>query len=577
MKIQTFIKRHLNRRLADDKTLVVFDPDGLYRSIVSRMASEKTVVVDGSESTILGRETAMTAWCRMGQSDDENIRLLVYIPIRKPVTEKERQLNPYQTFALGGGAFPAGDGESYQALCRQAAPDLAPKIDQLFSEGLPDFETVNNLLSGGANWPKLKTLLKAESAAEILAAVMSPTGKQQIALEEDGAWLDEFKRFLTAVLDCRLKTKSAKLSTVAAEIWRYVLFSEFTFDLPQSLPDALKDVPRAADRFAGLVYAVCDSLRQSEQHQQRYMELANLTAVDLKLEVHVAGVTDLGKRDTFAFEERFYLNTFVEAVIEGAFDKAVMICDQRNRSIWVRHIAERQQLWTLAGRALRLMTTAGDMKKQVADVETHTGSIFDFYCERFRLTDRLHRDFEQAVTDAYGELGVLEKIVVQARKQYLGVAEALQAKMMAAVKIEGWPVSDRIRQSDVFDRFVAPWLKDRQKVAYFLVDALRYELAVELENDLSDAFATEIKAVCAQLPTVTSVGMAALMPEADGSLTLVKEKNGFVPYVKGKKVVVPKDRHQYLQGYYGDRCHMRHLDELSPVSIVLKAAASRRR
>jgi hypothetical protein len=94
------------------------------------------------------------------------------------------------------------------------------------------------------------------------------------------------------------------------------------------------------------------------------------------------------------------------------------------------------------------------------------------------------------------------------------------------------------------------------------VDALRYELAVELENELSASFRTQITPVCAQLPTVTSVGMAALMPEANGSLQLVLEKEDLYPYVKGQKVLVPKDRYAYVCKHYGDRCHMRDLDEL---------------
>jgi hypothetical protein len=244
------------------------------------------------------------------------------------------------------------------------------------------------------------------------------------------------------------------------------------------------------------------------------------------------------------------------------YDRANDIVAKRNQSIWVRHIAERQQLWTVADRALKLIVAVGDMLPEVADVAQSTGAIFDFYCERFRRVDCLHRDFEQAVADAFGELDSLNNIVKKVRKQYFSAIEALQEKFIAAVCDEGWPVSGRTRHSEVFNRFVAPWLKDRQKVAFLMVDALRYELAVELENELSSNLTTDITAVCAQLPTVTSVGMSALMPDADGNMELVKDKGDLVPYVKGLKVLVPADRFKFMQKFYGDRVYMRDLDEL---------------
>ncbi|MBW2006039.1 MAG: PglZ domain-containing protein, partial [Deltaproteobacteria bacterium] len=457
---------------------------------------------------------------------------------------------------------PEGDGEAYQALCRQAAPDLAIQIDRLFADGTPDFETINNLIAVGANWPKLKTLLKAESPVEILVAIMSPSKIQKKSLTGDIAWLSEFKQFLKTTIGITLKTKSSKFAAINRELWRLVLFSEFVFDLPGNLPDSLKDVPRAAKTYIDLINTVCDVLRDSEKHQMVYMKMADQTTDDLSLEKHMAGIANLGVRDTFAFEERNYLKVFVDAILEGKFDLATEAISNRTRSIWVRFISERQQLWTIADRGLELIRTAQDLKNALNGLRQDLEPIVDFYCDHFRRLDRCHREFEQSVADVFGEFDVLEPVVDMARKRYLETAEFLQSMFTAVVKAEGWPVSGRIRNSEVFDRFVAPWLKERKKMAYFLVDALRYELAVELENELSASFRTQIKPVCAQLPTVTSVGMAALMPEANGYLKLVLEKDDLYPYVKGQKVLVPKDRYEYIRKHFGDRCHMRDLDEL---------------
>lgn len=562
MKIQESIRNHFKTRLETKPVLVVYDPERHYQGIIKNMGNEHCTVIDGGGSTILAREQTMEAWRTLPLDETGQKRLIVYLPTPKPITNKARQLDPYQVFALGGGEFPHSDGETYQGLCHQAAPELISQIDALFAHGTPDFETINNLIAKKATWPKLKTLLQSESAIEILSALLAPSAKQEEALKDDKAWEGEFKEFLRSVLDLSLKTKSTQWATISEEVWRFVLFSEFVLDLPGELPGALKDVPRAAGVNQDLIYAVCACLQGTESHQQRYMVMANKVAAELGLEKHFEGVADLGRRDTFAFEERTFLRVFCEMAIGEKFAEAAEVFQERKNSIWVRHTSERQQLWTIADRALQLFKHAGDIQEAFGSIDTSTAGLFNFYCERFRHLDSLHRGFEQAVTDAFGELGELEAFVEAARERYKKAAEKLQTVFITAVKKEGWPVSGRLRNTEVFDAFVAPWLEKRKKVAYFLVDALRYELAVELENELAGYYKTEVTPVCAQLPTTTPVGMAALMPGAKGSLSLRKEKDALVPFVKDKKIVVPQDRYNYICSLYGDRCHMLELDEL---------------
>ena len=165
MRIQEFIRDYLKKRLEETICLVVYDPEERYKEIVLSLGEDKgCMVVDGSMSTILGRERALEIWQGLMKDEEEQQCLVVYLPIEKPISDLERQQNPYQIFAIGGGEFPRDDGDAYQALCRKAAPDLAAAIDDLFEPGVPNFDTVNNLIEGKSNWPKLRTILKAESA-----------------------------------------------------------------------------------------------------------------------------------------------------------------------------------------------------------------------------------------------------------------------------------------------------------------------------------------------------------------------------------------------------------------------------
>jgi PglZ domain len=572
MKIQEFIRDQFKKRLDSGGCLVVYDAEGCYRECAADLASDACAFIDAGESIIAGREQALNEWLKLarpGKSAKQQRQLVVYVPAPKPETDEDRCRDPFQIFALGGGVFPEGDGDSYQALCRRAKPDFAVQIEALFQAGVPDFRTVDNV-GAGKGWPRLRTLLGVESAAEILVALLSPTAAQGEALDEDSSWQAEFRSFCGDVLDYTPKTKSQKWATLSSELWRFILFSEFAFDLPGELPVRLRDVPRAAKTFSTLVMAVCKNLRDSERHHVRYMEQAGHVAGELKLETAMQGIEDMGFLDTFAFEERCFLRVFVKAALAGELGKAQKLSIERRASIWVKH-TDRQLAWTVAERALELMTKADDLATELESEGKGVTASFDFYTKRGFLLDTLQRSFEQAVADCYGSMDGLDDLIEAARQKYQSFAEALQAKFIGAVVSEGWPASGRGRSTEVFDRWVAPALKERGKrIAFFLVDALRYELGVELERQLSKEGACELTAVCAQLPTITRVGMAALMPEANENLRLTLEADKLVPMLKDRAVVVPNDRLDYVRSIYGDQCAMIDLDELLAMNVSPK-------
>ena len=105
MKIQEFIKAHLKGRLDNQIPLVIYDPEGMYKDLVQALANEETTVIDGSKSTILGREAAMTAWCRMGRTDDEDVGFWSIYPSNGPPRGRNAKKIPTRYLRLGAGSF----------------------------------------------------------------------------------------------------------------------------------------------------------------------------------------------------------------------------------------------------------------------------------------------------------------------------------------------------------------------------------------------------------------------------------------------------------------------------------------
>lgn len=558
--IQEYISTYINERVKGCRSLVVYDQEQNYQDLVLKLANEECIVIDAANSTILGREQAVETWRDLATANEKC--MIIYLPYKKPIRDIEKQQNPYQIFEIGGGSFPDSDGESYQALCHKAAPDQVGQIDQLFAVGMPDFETINNLIQGGNSWPKLRTLLKAESATEIVVSFLSPSDKIKSALNDDQTWVSEAKEFLHSILHLKLKTSGKKWKSISDEVWRYLLYSEFVFDLPVELPVELKDVPSAPESCTDIIYGICDILRGTDSYQEAYMDHARQTEEFFKLEKSVNEFENLGERDTFEFEERTFVKQFSDAILSENYNRASDILAARQNSIWVKQTIERQAIWTLANWSSQLIKQVRDITDSLNKVGDSLIEIFNFYIDRFRLIDKLHRDMERAISDTLGEFENLDQLIETARELYFQSAEVLQSKFIFGVTKEGWPVNSILRNNDVFDQFITPWLNDRKKTAFFMVDALRYELAAELEIKLSEKFESELHAVCAQLPTVTSVGMASLLPEVNGHIRLKCEKGQIVPFIKDAKVCVPQDRLNYVKSLYGERVEMIDLDKL---------------
>ncbi len=462
MAIADFIKQYFLKKLEKSSCMVIYDPACRYKELVQGMAGDGFKIIDGTASTILGRETAMDAWRDLAEQKDGLKYLIIYLPIKKPIKEQEKQRNPYQIFAIGGSEFPADDGDEYKALCHKAMPDHVTEIDKLFAAGMPDFATIDALEKGNS-WPTLRTMLKEESPREILVAFLSPSDAQKRALDADASWVPEFIQFAATTLGLKLRTKGTKWASISEELGRYVLFSEFVFDLPGDLPEELKSVPAAPEAYRDIVYSVCEALRSSDKHEVAYMDMANRIEAQLNIEKRMSQVEDLGQKDTFAFEERTFLLVFVKNVLAGSIGKAQDVANIRRNSIWVRNTDERQILWTIAERALELLNEIDAINASLGMNFTDLSGIFSAYTDRLQKVDKLQRNFEQAVADSDGQCDPLSEFIEVTRKQYLEFIENIQKAFIEFVQKEGWPqmISCAIRRC-LTSLLLLPWRPEKR-------------------------------------------------------------------------------------------------------------------
>jgi hypothetical protein len=406
----------------------------------------------------------------------------------------------------------------------------------------------------------LRTCLNVESAREIILALLAPTQKQTEALKANDGWAPEAKALLEKSLGLKLMTRGRTLSPIADELWRFLLFSEFAFDLPTALPASLSNVPKAPPEARTLIEHLCDTLRNGSVTRTEYIARAEAVEQELRLPDCCSSITDLGVRDTFPFEERTFLAEAVKALVGDNIDGARTIVSRYASSVWIGK-GESQAQWGLVEAGLRLVEGCDDAERQLAENGRSLDALIGRYATSLSDADRLQREFEQAVGDYIPTDASLSDAVDYCRRRYSKLAEKVQPVFVKHVETAGWPPQGCLSSTDVFDAIVEPLLKESgRRVALIMVDALRYELGVTLHRQLADIEQAEIRAVCAQLPTVTPVGMASLLPGAGAGLRLAKDGDGFSVTLNGAKMGAVASRMDVLHNRFGDRFVEAQLD-----------------
>jgi hypothetical protein len=235
------------------------------------------------------------------------------------------------------------------------------------------------------------------------------------------------------------------------------------------------------------------------------------------------------------------------------------IVAHRLNSLWIA-LAERQgrrSEWQAAKAAVELLDAAASF----AEPPRQLAAITAAYQQDYYRLDRAHRLLEQAVGQRSEEHDGLDQVLNLAREKYRDCVSRLHTAFLRAVEMEGWPPTGAglLENGRIFAEVVEPLLAQGRKVAYLLIDSLRYELAADLKETLLLQYPTELRLSFAQLPTYTEVGMASLMPGAKAQLNLREKdlgggKRKLVTHLGDRPVTDPTTRFNYLREFKGDQC-----------------------
>ncbi len=551
--IREYIINYFKSKLKDSPSLVIYDAEHLYVELLPALKDANTEVFDISTSILSERENALDYFSQALPAK-KNARMVLYIPFAPPETNQEKIDDPFFIFTLGGSYFPFDANDKYISLCKACFKDKEQKIDQLFEQETPEFDTLD-ALGGGNTWAKLQTLTGGKSEKEILTAILAPSDLQKQNLKKDKTWQKEYKDVAKTV---GLDTKEKSFDGISYELWRFMLFSEFLFDLPIQLPESLKLVAAAKPSAKVIVIEICKSLRNNKTSEDIYVEMAEKIATELALPIIFKNENNLGEIITFSFEDNTYYFHCISLLLEGKTSEANAIISNSKENIWLHHDEERKRYWKLAELGCHIIQRSKTALANTTSLKT----IIDSYTSEVYKIDQLQRKFEKELMEVLQPNETLQKLVKFVRESYNTFTEKNQKNYQQLFAKEYWPVAGMLTNTEVFTKHIQPLRKSNTKSAYMLIDALRFELGKELEEQLEKHFNIQLIPSCAFVPTVTNYGMAALLPEAEKHLHLEKDGESLESFMAETILYGLTERTKYLTEKLGDRCDVISLDKL---------------
>ena len=537
-------------RLKAHRVLVVFDETGRFRGVCEKTASEQCPLIDTTSHPFSSRLEAIKRWQEMLADTTFQSQMLIYCSETPPTTDEQKQRHPFASYAALGQSFPAKPSDDYREICKGFLPERAVEIEQLFAQdNSPGFDLIDNLSGGTQSHPRLQSIFGTADLTDIIPEFLVAEPHSAQSLHDDELALAEMRSCLERTLGMPVNQQISNPATLRDKLWQYLLVSEFLDDLPPPARERFSDLPRAEGVVVSFAKKICSSLRKNRDWREVYRERALKIEEQLNLEEECEGFLELGVIDTFSFEEKRFLASAIRAVHAGQYEQARSIWQGHHQSLWAEE-GERHLLWWILDEGLTTIMEIGRASEILKQIDGSGAALAKAYANDFLKVDRAYRSLEGTAAQTINGYEEVEAVIEAARGNYLKYFNHLQQRLLKAIEIEGWPLQSLNHNHSTYSECVAPLLREGKKVVYFLIDALRLDLAEDLLQQCNLG-QTSSSDVCAQLPCVTRFGMAALLPEAETKLRFEKEEGNLEPFYAGSKCETRAKRLEAIASYVG--------------------------
>ncbi len=563
--LHDYLCMQLDEKLAERRIVVFYDPRSEFTPLFDRELQNVGAGPDGlycvfvrDRQTLVARYDgsffAVRAAVESTVAEDTPDPILIYVSGAK----RDPNESVLMELEKGGATYEPQLKKHARTLLRQFYTDGAID-DMLAPESLTYDDVVSYLEQArdGEQGSILRTIFGGAASEALLTLWLADESRDSEILNKAG--LNELFRLIEARLGLSLPP-DVSVAEARSRTIRYVLVNEFRADLDCEPPSSVALIDAATPEQLRRVREVADALRRHE-YAERYVELADRVENDLNLATADVDPDEFGATDTFRFEERRLLGRAVELAVAGQFDEAIALADGRAHSFWLDRDVVRQAQWEVCRLVAELGCEVARVDGALSSPPSSAGGWIGAYEGGWFEVDRLQRRLDTWIAQLDDEPEA-ERAIAVVRLAHDDLLKRMAIGFGKALAEAGWSVAGRLPQTSIYPDAVQ---QSGGRVAYFLVDALRYEMGVELGDQLQGAEELTVRPAIAMLPTITPVGMAALLPGAAASFSVVENKRKLAARVEQSVMPGLAERMRYLKAKVPDVVDLQ-LDRLLSMS-----------
>jgi PglZ domain len=571
--VTDYLRTQIAKQVDDNGIVVWYDPEKHYAHIADHLALPNTRFAQYKNSFFALRHEVDALLNDLDA--DLPPRLLVYVPLSQDNTNRALiELETYGVVMQPGQQPPTRNTKlaivAKNALKPIVADENIAAIEKQVEAGkltLSDLETWGSESTLDLN--VLSVLFGKVNPQDIALLFLSAdrVNKYDSALQKKNA-LPELLAMLKSIFDFDAP-QEIEPTDLRDRLARHVLMTEFIDSLQSSIPNqlaAVKQPAREVNRDACI--SLVQTWRLRRDASDRYVELASRVETDFGLANIDWQLTQIEQTETFAIVERSLQQHIETALYNSPTLELITLAQARQSQFWSERLPDIQARWSLvvvAGQLLLECDRIALALKQASQTPAQDiRALVSSYAEGDRpwcWLDTYHRHMERRWHDYEPIVGhetiTLEQLIRRARDRYMDVGGKLSETFTRCYQTSKFTIPKYLRQRDIYTRLVEPHLTEG-KTAYVWVDALRYEMARELVQALQNDFKIDLQPAIATVPTITEIGMSALLPQADEEVEIVTDNAGKNTGKLGLKIdgrVISKrgDRVKFLQQFVRER------------------------
>lgn len=525
--ITTALTTLLAEQLDRHHVVVWFDPEHAYGAVARSLSLPQTTVAvyDPAQGFLALRRSLEEIW-----KASEPPRLLIYVPLASKETH-----NALAEYVVAGARLEPGEPGRYNTrlaiVARHALENILPAttLEKMIAEveaGKLSLAEIESLAQSGQQslLGTISLIFNSATNAEeiILQFLTDPKVDGDLAAKSAGAALT---RLIHETLDMELGAGD-DLPALRFALSRQLLTLELIHSLPEPLPAALKTIPlphSAAARKTAV--EIVHTWRKRRDLAEAYGTVAQKIEAELGLGSLAWEIASLQTSETFHRTEAALQTLIEEALIVKPAQELLDLAQKRLGGFWAIEKPEVKLRWQVIVDAARVLLHAQKTQQALksdltADVlfKRYTASDSP-WCLLDTYQRHLERDSHNFDSDPNLGDSIL-KLVAAAQRTYAETTHLLSNRFVRAYEKAGFNLAGVVQQVEVYHDFVEPAAAEGA-VAYFLVDAFRFEMARELLAQLPEEWMTELTPALATPPSITEVGMAALMPWAERGISIL--------------------------------------------------------